>query len=112
MLLQIAQVSFVINLVNLIPLAPLDGGRALQAVSPWPNLAGAVLAGLLLLVIRDWLLVPLIIVGLVSLRDRFVDNRLTYYRTPRTTAIVLVATWGAAVAPLAVPVFAVYPPLL
>jgi Zn-dependent protease len=41
----LAYVGFFINLFNLLPVVPLDGGRAMAAVSPWFWLAGlAVLA--------------------------------------------------------------------
>ena len=38
----LAYVGFFINLINLIPVLPLDGGRALQALSPWVTFAGFV----------------------------------------------------------------------
>ncbi len=38
----LAYVGFFLNLINLIPVLPLDGGRALQALSPWVTFAGFV----------------------------------------------------------------------
>ncbi|MCE0498826.1 MAG: site-2 protease family protein [Methylacidiphilales bacterium] len=42
-LMAVASASFVINLFNMIPVPPLDGGRICAAVSPWFWLIGAVI---------------------------------------------------------------------
>lgn len=48
-LLAVAYSGFFLNLFNLIPLAPLDGGRITQVISPWLWLAGVpVLVGVFL----------------------------------------------------------------
>jgi Zn-dependent protease len=47
-LLAAAGIGFYINLFNLIPVSPLDGGRALAAVSPWLWLGGIGLLGVVL----------------------------------------------------------------
>lgn len=38
----LAYIGFFLNLINLIPVLPLDGGRALQALSPWVTFFGFV----------------------------------------------------------------------
>lgn len=49
LLRALAYFGFLINLFNLIPVTPLDGGRVLSVLSKWFNVAGlAVAAGLLL----------------------------------------------------------------
>lgn len=58
MLLIIAQVGFFLNLINLLPLHPMDGGRITAAVTRWLWLAGFV-GGLLLVI---WLRSPLFFV--------------------------------------------------
>jgi Zn-dependent protease len=45
LLIAVASITFVINLFNLIPVPPLDGGRICAAVSPWFWLVGLVLLG-------------------------------------------------------------------
>lgn len=50
-LLVVAQLAFMLNLFNLLPVPPLDGGRITAAVSPWLWLLG--LAGLGLLVFHE-----------------------------------------------------------
>jgi Zn-dependent protease len=54
MLTAIAAFTFVINLFNLIPLPPLDGGRICAAVSRWFWVLGLVLLGGAILYFRAW----------------------------------------------------------
>jgi Zn-dependent protease len=52
-LLIVAQLAFMLNLFNLLPVPPLDGGRITAAVSPWIWIAGLVgLAGMVIAEIR------------------------------------------------------------
>jgi Zn-dependent protease len=44
-LLAVAYAGFFLNLFNLIPLTPLDGGRITQVISPWLWLAGVPVLG-------------------------------------------------------------------
>jgi Zn-dependent protease len=48
-LLAVAYSGFFLNLFNLIPLSPLDGGRITQVISPWLWLAGVPVLGALML---------------------------------------------------------------
>jgi Zn-dependent protease len=50
-LLVVAQLAFLLNLFNLLPVPPMDGGRITAAVSPWIWIAG--LAGLALLIVNE-----------------------------------------------------------
>lgn len=83
-LVALAFVGFLINLFNLIPLVPLDGGRAVAALHPAVWLLG--LAGLVALtVLRPSPILPLIIViGGLELRRRWKTRKLPgfagYYR--------------------------------
>jgi Zn-dependent protease len=45
-IMAVASVSFVLNLFNMIPVPPLDGGRICAAVSPWFWIIGLLLLGL------------------------------------------------------------------
>jgi Zn-dependent protease len=48
LLLAIAYSGFFLNLINLIPIMPLDGGHITQVISPWLWAAGVPLLGLLI----------------------------------------------------------------
>jgi Zn-dependent protease len=43
LLLSLAYFGFFVNLFNLIPFSPLDGGRVAGALSPWANVVGVVI---------------------------------------------------------------------
>jgi Zn-dependent protease len=58
MLRALAYVGFFLNLINLIPVVPFDGGRAMAAMSPWLWFIGlGALVALLLLVGNPFLLI-------------------------------------------------------
>jgi Zn-dependent protease len=47
-LLVVAQLAFFLNLFNLLPVPPLDGGRVTAAISPWLWIAGLVGLGVMM----------------------------------------------------------------
>jgi Zn-dependent protease len=74
-LLLLARLAFLLNLINLIPVAPLDGGRIVGAISRWIWVLGLLLIAVgffylndpvmrLVLLVLGWL-------GFVQLRSRF-----------------------------------------
>jgi Zn-dependent protease len=70
--MAVASLTFVINLFNMIPLPPLDGGRICSAVSPWFWVLGAVLLGAALFFFHGgasiFLLILIFIVALPRLK--------------------------------------------
>jgi Zn-dependent protease len=68
-LLIVAQLAFMLNLFNLLPVPPLDGGRITAAVNPWIWVAGlaglAVLIAQFILSIRQGGIFSLVILGLL-----------------------------------------------
>jgi Zn-dependent protease len=99
----LAYLGFFLNLFNLMPVVPLDGGRAMAALSPAVWIAG--LAGLIALaIIYPSPILVLIIVfgGLESYRrwkSRNLPQNLAYYAIPgRTRALVAVVYLGLAAA--------------
>jgi Zn-dependent protease len=93
LLLAIAFVGFFLNLFNLLPIVPLDGGRAMAAVHP--ALWGVGLVGLvgLLVVAPNPILLLILVLGALDLwrrwRERHEPGSADYYR---------VAPWQRAVA--------------
>jgi len=69
----VASVSFILNLFNMIPVPPLDGGRICASVSTWFWLVGLVLLGLSLFYFHSWS--SIVIIGL-----------LLFYAVPRIKA--------------------------
>lgn len=90
LLLALAYAGFMINLFNLIPLSPLDGGRIVSVISPRLWLVGApLLIGLFL-----WRPSPLLIMIAViaapqvwSVIKGLKQNQPNYYRTDTATRI-------------------------
>lgn len=79
-----AWIGFYINLFNLIPFGPLDGGWVLGAASKWFQVLGLVaLAGAVFFLhaVFGPLLIILLLLGIPTLLERFRNDRLPYYQT-------------------------------
>ena len=67
----LAYSGFFLNLFNLMPISPLDGGRIVTALSPWLWLVGLVGVGLLLFVHPNFILILIVLVSLPRLFSLF-----------------------------------------
>ncbi|HXN58554.1 MAG TPA: site-2 protease family protein, partial [Candidatus Angelobacter sp.] len=93
----LAYFGFLINLFNLIPLTPLDGGRVTSLLSKWFNVAGLVIAaGLLLFETQTGtnvspVLFLVLIFGAFSTWQRFRSTQLNpaYYAVDTQTKVVV-----------------------
>jgi len=63
--MAVASTSFLINLFNMIPVPPLDGGRICAAVSPWFWIIGLVLLGLSVVYFHAWNSIVIIVLVLI-----------------------------------------------
>jgi Zn-dependent protease len=96
-------VGFFINLFNLLPVLPLDGGRAMAALSPWVWFAGyAALVALTFAFPNPILLLILLIGGYESWqrwKNRNTPEARAYHAIPgRTRALVAITYLGLAAA--------------
>src|SRR5438105_9441520 len=93
LLRALAYFGFLINLFNLVPVTPLDGGRVLSVLSKWFNVAGlAIAAGLLLFGnFRSPVLFLVLIFGPFSTFQRFRSTVLNpaYYAVDARTKLVI-----------------------
>jgi Zn-dependent protease len=77
LLLALAYSGFFLNLFNLMPINPLDGGRVANAVTRWANVVGLVLIGLILLFFiasgstPNPFLIIILVIGGISTYQRF-----------------------------------------
>jgi Zn-dependent protease len=97
----LAYVGFLINLFNLIPVLPLDGGRAMAALSPWVWVVG--FAGLIALTIffPNPILILIILLGGMETYRRFKARNTpegqAYHKvSPQTRALVAITYIGLA----------------
>ena len=105
-LTAIAYVGFFINLFNLIPVVPLDGGRVASAVSVWFNVIGLVIVALLLVAstashLSQPLLLIVLILGAYTTWKRFQTARRNPDYLAAVPARTRVAIGGAYVTMLA-----------
>jgi Zn-dependent protease len=100
MLLALAYVGFLLNLFNLLPVVPLDGGRAMAAMAPWMWFLG--FGGLIALVFV--IPNPILFIGMETwrrwkLRGTRSLEQAAYYRvSPRNRVIVGAVYLGLIVA--------------
>jgi Zn-dependent protease len=106
LLLALAYVGFLLNLFNLIPFSPLDGGRVASALSPWTNVVGLGIVILLIVVplaaggsFNPFLLLILLIGG-VSVWQRFKRRGTNpeYERIPARTRLWIGLAYAAMLA--------------
>ena len=101
LLRALAFTGFFLNLFNLVPLTPLDGGRAMAAMSPWMWFVGLFLAVGFAFALPNPIIVLIVVVGVLdtwrrwkALREGGEEAR-SYYRVrPRTRLLVLAVYLG------------------
>jgi Zn-dependent protease len=107
LLLALAYFGFFLNLFNLLPIVPLDGGRAMAAMAPWMWFAGFGGLVALLFVLPNPILLLIVIFAAVELRRRWRHRRArtlesaAYYRVPRRSRLLVAAVYLGLIVALA-----------
>jgi Zn-dependent protease len=110
----LAFIGFFLNLFNLVPILPLDGGRAMAALSPWVWLAGlTAMVALVVFFPSPILLLIVLLGGIESWRRwkaRNTPEARAYHRIPTRARVLVAATYLLLIAALAVAVSATHLP--
>ena len=78
----LAYIGFMINLFNMIPIPPLDGGRITPVLSRWVWVAGLVIGMAVFLHTRSPLLFLILLLGVFTFFRNFKTIERTYYNVP------------------------------
>jgi Zn-dependent protease len=95
----LAYTGFFLNLFNLLPVSPLDGGRAAAALSPWVWLVGVFGMVVLVLTIPNPIIILIAVVSVYQTYHRFKQFRSAdpairqYYSIERRQRIMIGATY-------------------
>lgn len=110
LLLGLAFVGFLLNLFNLIPIVPLDGGRAAAALHPAVWLLGLLMMVGLLVVSPNPILILIVILGALELwrRWREREEKAEYYRLSVSKRFAVATTYIGLILVLALAVSATY----
>jgi Zn-dependent protease len=97
--MALAFVGFLLNLFNLVPVTPLDGGRAAAALSPWLWLPGCALMAAAAILLKSPLAMLVLLVGGISVFSRFrarrqPDERAYYESVTLRQRLAIAGVWG------------------
>ncbi len=104
----LAYTGFLINLFNLMPVVPLDGGRAMAAMTPWMWIVGFAGLAVLAFIVPNPVFVLVLIVGAYEIYRRWSQRRhggaqaQAYYRVAPIDRILIGAVYLSLIALLVV----------
>jgi len=103
----LASTGFMINLFNLLPISPLDGGRIVGVISRWIWLAGYAIGIGMLLVTHHPMLFLILLFGLFNLGHTIREPRHGYYEVAASKRLMMGVTYFGLAALLALAMWSV-----
>lgn len=97
-LMALAYTGFVLNLFNLIPLHPLDGGRTVSAISPKLWLIGIPAGVIALIKFFNPIILLLLVLGVLQLINQWKNPDKSYYDVPSYTRIIFAVIYFGLIA--------------
>ena len=107
----LASTGFLLNLFNLIPISPLDGGRVVGVISRWFWAVGYAVGIAVLVATRSPILFLILLLGLFTLGSTLRGPRPGYYDVPPRKRIAVGAAYFGLLAFLAAAMFLAERPL-
>ncbi len=107
----LAYTGFMLNLFNMIPISPLDGGRIVGVLSRWLWLAGFAVGGAVWYQTRSPLLLIILALGLFSFFRGWKNPDPAYYAVPLHDRLTVAAAYFGALAVMAVGMWLAHQPL-
>jgi len=100
----LAFVGFFLNLFNLAPVTPLDGGRAAAAMSPWMWFGGLFVVALMAFLWPNPIIILILILGAVDVHRRWKTRHQMgdYYKVSKTHRAIVAAVYIGLIVALAV----------
>ena len=114
LLLALAYFGFFLNLFNLLPMLPLDGGRAMAAMAPWMWIVGFACALALVFVVPNPILLFVLVIGGYETLRRWRQRKTrtlevaAYYRVSKRNRLAVGAVYFGLIAVLALAMNATY----
>jgi Zn-dependent protease len=108
---SLASTGFLINLFNLIPVSPLDGGRIVGVISKWLWAAGYAVGIAVFVATRSPILFLILLLGLFSLPRVLRGPRAGYFDVPAARRVAMGAAYFGLLAALSVAMWVADQPL-
>lgn len=107
----LAWTGFMINLFNLIPISPLDGGRIAGVISRWLWVVGYIVGGIVFLVTKSPILFLILLLGLFNLKNTIRGPRQNYFEVDAKRRIGIGAAYFGLMIALVLGMWVVNEPL-
>jgi Zn-dependent protease len=102
LMFALSAAGFLINLFNMIPISPLDGGRIVGVMSRWIWLVGYIIGGAMFLLTYSPMLFLILLLGLFQLPSLFAPSNEGYYDVPMVKRVGMGVAYFGLLAVLAV----------